>query len=45
MGAYYLQRGAHLSGRHEMAAITQHFGGHYSTVSRMEEEYEESEKE
>jgi hypothetical protein len=36
---------AYLSGQHTMAAIAQHFGVHYSTVSRMVREHEDSEKE
>lgn len=33
---------AYLSGRHTMAAIAQHFGVHYSTVSRMVKAHEEA---
>ena len=33
---------AYLSGQHTMAAIAQHFGVHYSTVSRMVRDYENS---
>jgi hypothetical protein len=36
---------AYLSGQHTMAAIAEHFGVHYSTVSRMVREHENSEKE
>lgn len=35
---------AYLSGQHTMAAIAGHFGVHYSTVSRMVREHENSEK-
>ncbi len=35
---------AYLSGQHTMAAIARHFGVHYSTVSRVVREYEDSEK-
>jgi len=31
---------AYLSGQHTMAAIAQHFGVHYSTVSRTVKEHE-----
>jgi putative transposase len=31
---------AHLSGQHTMASIAEHFGVHYSTVSRMVKQYE-----
>jgi transposase-like protein len=33
---------AYLSGQHTMAAIAQHFGVHYTTVSRLVSAYEES---
>jgi DNA-binding MarR family transcriptional regulator len=35
---------AYLSGQHTMAAIAGHFDVHYSTVSRMVRDYENSEK-
>ena len=35
---------AYLSGQHTMAAIAEHFGLHYSTVSRMVRSHENSEK-
>jgi transposase len=31
---------AYLSGQHTMASIAEHFGVHYSTVSRMVKHYE-----
>jgi putative transposase len=34
---------AYMSGQHKMAAIAEHFGVHYSTVSRMVASYEDAE--
>ena len=35
---------AYMSGQHTMAAIAEHFGVHYSTVSRLVRNYEDSEE-
>jgi AraC-like DNA-binding protein len=35
---------AYLSGQHTMAAIAGHFGVHYTTVSRLVKDYEESQR-